>query len=135
MDFLSALDKEIAQVQEKMAELQSRHDTLVELRKKYVSSPGDTKPPIVSQKGINKSGWLRKVILEKSASGITPAAIIARMKDQGVPIQPNYLYALLAKFRKRGLINVQDGRYFPYMTHKGGNQAPNSTEAETPDKS
>lgn len=44
MDFLSALDKEIAQVQEKMAELQSRHDTLVELRKKYVSSPAIRNP-------------------------------------------------------------------------------------------
>ena len=77
MDFLSALDKEIAQVQEKMAELQSRHDTLVELRKKYVSSPGDTKPPKFPKRvstnldGFAKSFW-RRVLRDDPSRDYSP---------------------------------------------------------------
>jgi hypothetical protein len=60
---------------------------------------------------VNKSEEVRRVLKERK-QGITPIALHDELQKQGVDIGANYVYALLHKLKKRGLVKKKGTKFY-----------------------
>lgn len=60
----------------------------------------------------NKTETIRELIRNHSPAGLTPAQIREKLRQASVDLNDTYVYSVLLRSKRRGLIEEKNGRYF-----------------------
>jgi hypothetical protein len=61
----------------------------------------------------SKSEFALHFIQSKADSGTTPAGVLKAFEEAGIPIKKTYIYSLIGRLQKRGLIRSRRNKWFP----------------------
>jgi sugar-specific transcriptional regulator TrmB len=72
---------------------------------------------------VNKARFMRELIVGSRATGTTPSTIMEALKNKGAECPPTYVYSALSRMKKKGLVVVRRGKYFPSNALSASNGA------------
>jgi hypothetical protein len=73
---------------------------------------------VSEQSASNKVQAVRSVISEHASVGINPPRIIQVLEQKGIQVGVSYIYGILARSKKAGVITERNGRYYPVEKEK-----------------
>jgi hypothetical protein len=122
MDFRESLLGQIEKARRAMIESKTRYDTLASMLADFdarsngnhhIKPNAEEKIQPNTDQTQNISAYVRKLITDNESSGISTSDLISQVKAIGADVADTYIYSIVSRLRKKGLIETRADKHFP----------------------